>query len=120
MTHAIKPEWIFLQHATWYTGDAFARVEKILLENVLPRLLFKKTKTLLPIVGSLSMIPVKKVVLGLLNPVMSEKEKYVSSQRGSAELIWYMTDGGSLSYTNHLPSLGEERRDGQKDRDDEN
>ena len=71
---AIQSELIFLQHVTWYTGDVFTGVEKILQETFLPRLFFKSAKTLSPIVGALSMNPVKKNRIGLLNPVDSEKE----------------------------------------------
>ena len=50
-------------------------------------------------------MPVKKSGLGLLNPVMSAKEKYISSQRGSAELIWAVTGEGALSNADHLLAL---------------
>ena len=50
-------------------------------------LLFGTTKTLSPIVGALSKIPVKIYVLVLLNLVTSAKEKYPSSQQESVELI---------------------------------
>ena len=95
-------------------GGAFAGGEKMIQENVLPRLFFGKTKTLSPIVGTLSTILIKVVGLGLLNPVTSVKEKYLSSQRGSAELIRAMT-GGGFSNAHHLYMLREERCDGQKD-----
>ena len=47
---AIQPQWIFLQHVTWDTGDAFMGVEKKIRENFLPRLFFGKTKNLSPII----------------------------------------------------------------------
>ena len=40
-------------------------------ETFLPRLFFWNTKTLSPIVGTLSMMPIKVARLGLLNPVKS-------------------------------------------------
>ena len=83
-------------------------------ETFLPRLFFGKTKTLSPIVGALSTMPVKKSGLSFLNPVTSEQDKYLSSQRGSAELIWAMTGGGAFSNDDHLRTLGEERREGKK------
>ena len=61
----------FLQRVTWDTGDLFAGVEKMTRETFLPRLFFGNTKTLSPVVGALSMIPVSKAGLGLLNPVTS-------------------------------------------------
>ena len=67
--------------------------------------------------GSLSTMPVKKSGLGLLNPVTSSKEKYLRSQRGSAEIVWGVTRGGAFSNADHLRNLSEERRDGKKDRD---
>ena len=97
VVHEIQSEWIFLQRVTWDTGDAFAGVEKIIRKTFLPRLFFGNTKTLLPIVGALSNIPVKKPVLGILNPVTSEKEKYLSSQKGRAELIRAVIGGGAFS-----------------------
>ena len=86
-------------------------------ETFLPRLFFGNMKTLSPIVGTLSAMPIKVAGLDLLNPVASAKEKYLSSQRGSAELIRSVTWGGSFSNANHLRTPGEERRDGKKDRE---
>ena len=71
----IQSEWIFLQHVTWDTGNTFAGEEKMIRENVLPRLFFGKTKSLSPIVGYLSTTLVKKPGLVILNPVTSGKEK---------------------------------------------
>ena len=78
-------------------GDAFAGVEKMILEIFLPHLLFRKTKTLSPIVGALSKITVKESGLGLLNTVMSAQEKYLIYNQGSAELIWAVTGGGRVT-----------------------
>ena len=69
----IQPEWLFLQRVTWYTEDAFAGLEKIIWEAFLPRLFFRNTKPLSPIVGNLSMKPINMAGLGLLNPVTSAK-----------------------------------------------
>ena len=44
------------------------------------------------------------------------KEKYLSFQLGSEELIWAMTDGGAFSNSYHLIALREERCDGYKTR----
>ena len=87
VVHAIQSLWIFLQRVTWYTWDAFAGVEKIIWETFLPRIFFGKTKTLSPIVGAISIMPVKKAGLGLLNPVVSDQDKYLSSMQGSTELV---------------------------------
>ena len=84
------------------------------LGNLLPRIFFRKTKTLSPTVGALSTMPVKKSVLRLLNPVMSAQEKYLSSQRGNVELVHAVIEGGAFSNANHLRTLSEERRDGKK------
>ena len=66
---AIQSGWIFLQRVTKDMGQAFTGVEKLLRETFLPRLFFVKLKSLQPIVGILSTIPVKKVGLGLQDPV---------------------------------------------------
>ena len=92
-------------------------VEKIIQENLLPCLFAAKTKTLSTVVGDLSTIPVNKSGLGLLNPVMSEQEKYLSSQQGSAELVQSMNRGGELSNAYHLRNLSEEICDGKKERE---
>ena len=60
-------------------------------------------------------MPVKKSRLGLLNPVTSAKEKYLSSQRGSAELIRAMTGGGEFSNTDHIWTLEEEIHERKND-----
>ena len=77
----------------------------------------RKEKNLSPIVGALSTMPVKKSELGLLNTVTSSQEKYLSYQRGSAELVQAVTGGGEFSNADHLQTLGEERRERKKDRD---
>ena len=110
----IQSEWIFLKHLTWDTEDEFAGVEKILMETVLPCIFFRNKKPLPPIVGALSMMPVKKSGLGLLNTVTPEKEKYLSSQRRSGELIRAVTGGGAFSNDKQLLEIGEESRDVQK------
>ena len=86
-------------------------------ETLSPRLFFRKTKTLSPIVRDLITMPSKKSGLGLLNPVTSAQEKYLSSQGGSTELIWDVTVGGAFSNSDHLRTIGEEIRDGNKDRE---
>ena len=86
-------------------------------ETFLPHIFFGKTKTLSPIVGALNMMPFKKAGLGLLNPVMSSQGKYLSSQRGSKELVRVMTGGGAFSNSDHLWTLSEEVREGKKYRD---
>ena len=60
---------------------------------------------------------VKKFGLGILNPVTSYQEKYLSSTRGRAELVRSVTGGWGLSNANHLRTLSEERRDRKKSRD---
>ena len=75
-------------------------------ETFLRHIFFGKTKPLSPIVGYLSTTPSKKSVLGLLNPVTPAKEKYLSSQQGSTELIWAVMGGGAFSNANHLLALG--------------
>ena len=47
----------------------FSGVEKIIQETFLPRLFFRKAKTLSPIIEALSTMLVKKSGLGLLNTV---------------------------------------------------
>ena len=80
-------------------------------------LFFGKTKTLSPIVGYLSIVPVKKSGLGILNPVTSAQEKYLSSKWGSVELVWAVTGVGEFSSADHLYTLGEEICDGKKERE---
>ena len=117
MVRDFQSAWIFLQHATWDIGDLFAGVENMIHETFLPRFSFIKTKTLPPIVGALSMMPVRKAVLGLLSPVTSAQEKYSSSTQGSAKLTRSVMGGGEFSNANHLRTLSEERRDGKEARD---
>ena len=115
VVHEIQSEWIFLQRVTWDMGDAFTGVEKMIRETFLPCLFFVKTKTLSLVVGSLSTMLVKKSGLGLLNPVTSYQEKYLSSTRGSAELVRAVMVGKAFSNADHLQTLSEEQHDGKKD-----
>ena len=62
-------------------------------------------------------MPIKMTILGLLNKLTLAKAKYLSSQQGSAELIRSVMGGGEFSNAEHLRTLGEERRDGQKYRE---
>ena len=87
--------------------DAFAGVEKMIRENVLSPIFFGKTKYSSLIVGPLSTIPEKKSGSGLLNPVTSEKDKYLISQRATTELIRYLTGGGAFSNSDQLLELME-------------
>ena len=101
-------------------GHAFAGVEKLLQETFLPRLFFVKSKSLPPIVVTLSIIPVNKYVLGLQEPVSSSNKKYLSLLCASSELIGAVTRASECSTSNHPLSLREERRDRKKIWDDFN
>ena len=48
VVRAIQSEWIFLQHVTWYTGDAFEGVEKMILRNLFAPSFLWKDKNPLP------------------------------------------------------------------------
>ena len=85
--------------------DAFTGAEKMIQETFLPHILFRKTKTLSPIVGALSTMSVRKAGLGLLNTVTLEQEKYLRSHRESAELVLAVTGGGELSNADHLRNI---------------
>ena len=69
LVHVIQLEWILLQRVTKDMGYAFVGVENIILETFLPLLFFGKYKSLSPIVGILSTMPVKKYGLGLQDPL---------------------------------------------------
>ena len=114
VVHEIQSEWIFLQHVTWDTGDAFVGVEKMIREMFF-LIFYLERRTPPPVVGALSKITVKKTGRGLLNPVTSDQENYLSSTQGSAELVWDVTGGVAFSNADHLRNLSKERREGKKD-----
>ena len=87
VVRTIQLKWIFIQRITKNSGSVFAGVNKIIRETFLPRIFFRKTKYLSPIVEVLSAIPFKKSGLGLLNLVTSANKKCLSFQHASAELI---------------------------------
>ena len=87
------------------------------LQNLFASYFLRKDKTLSPVIGALSTTSVRKSGLGLLNPVTSAKEKYLSSTRVSAELTRAVTGGGGFSNAKHLRTLSEECRDGKDSRD---
>ena len=70
-----------------YGGGVFSRVEKMIRETFLLRLFSGKSSPLSPVVRALSIMPVNKSGLGILNPVTSVKDKYLSFQLASMELI---------------------------------
>ena len=78
VVQTMQSDWIFLQRITKNTVDGFAGVEKILRKTFLHRLFFDKAKILSPIVVSLSAMPVNKSGLGLLDPLISANERYLS------------------------------------------
>ena len=59
-------------------------------------------------------MPVKESGLGILNPVTSAQKNYLSSTRGSAELVRDVTGRGAFSDADHLRTLSEKQRDGKK------
>ena len=89
----------------------------MICKNFLPRIFFGNTKTLPPVVGDLRTMLVKKYGMGILNSLTLAQDKYFRYTRGSAELVRSVTGGGGLSNANHLWTLSEERRDGNKARD---
>ena len=103
----IQSEWIFVQRVTNNKGDKFEGVKKLLWGNIFPILFFRKAKYLTPFIGSLSMMPVKKVGLGIQNPVTFVDEKYLSSQRASTEMIQAVMGEGGFSTANILLALRE-------------
>ena len=89
------------------TWGAFSGVEKMIRETFLRRIFFGNKKNLSPIVGALSIIPINMAVMGLLSPVTSAKDNYLSYQWGSIEIIQAVIGGGSFSNADHLRTLGE-------------
>ena len=69
---AVQSEWIVLKHMMKDMGQALKGLEKVLQETFLPYLFLGILKALLPVVGALSTLPVKKSRLGLHSPVTSE------------------------------------------------
>ena len=65
VVRVIKLESIFLQRLTRNKAYVLASVEKLLQEAIFPHPFFGKSKSLTPLVCTLSNIPVKKAVLGL-------------------------------------------------------
>ena len=68
----------------------------------------RKDENPLPVVGALSTMPVRKAGLGILNPVASAQEKYLSSMWGSVELTRSVKGWGGFSNSDHLRILSEE------------
>ena len=62
----------------------------------MPCLLFRKSKYLPPIIGTLSTITVEKSSLGLQFPVTSENEKYPSSLHAISKLIGAVTGASAF------------------------
>ena len=91
-----------------------------LQESSLPHIFFEKSKTLPPVVGTISTLTVKKASLGLQNPVTSAADKYTSSICASYNMIGTVTDEMYFSTADQLLEVKEERRYGKRDWDDAN
>ena len=102
------------------TGHAFKGLENFLREIFLPCLLFGISKSLPPIVGTLSTMRVNKSGLGLQDPVKLANKKYPSFLRAICNLIGSVKGYRDFSTADHLLVLREERRDNQKIRYDAN
>ena len=87
VVRVIKLENIFLKRVTKDAGHALEGMEKFLQETFLPHLFLEKSKSLPPIVGTLSTMPVKKAVLCLQGTVTSSNERYLSFLHASSDLI---------------------------------
>ena len=116
----IQLEWIFLQHVTKGTGHTFAGAEKLIWEIFLPCLFFRKSKSLLSIVRTLSRMPVKKSGLGIQDPVTFSNNKLLSYLRASSNLIGSVTVASGFSTSDCLLGIREEKYDRKKIRDDAN
>ena len=56
------------------------------------------------------MLPLKKSILGLQSPMISEKEKYNNSLNASGELIGEVKVDQDLSTSDHIQAVKGERR----------
>ena len=108
MVHVIQSEWIFKQCMKNDTVHAFTRVEKLLQETFLPRLIFGKPKSLPPIVGTLSTMPVNKSIPGLKEPVTSDK-KIPKFDAWDQRADWGR-NGSKRIFSHRLPSGAQGRK----------
>ena len=69
---------------------AFGGFEKVVRETFLPRLFFDRSKTLPPVVGAPSMLPLK-IRSGPKNPMTSAAEKHTGSLYASCKLVGAVT-----------------------------
>ena len=76
--------------------------EKVLQENFLPSNLFGKSKTLPPVEVALSTFIVKKLCLGIYNPMASAEEKYTSLICTSYKLIDAFKGKKEFSTADHI------------------
>ena len=111
--------------------DIFAMSEKIYgtricgsgkssMRNLLPCLLFGKSKTFLPVVGTLSIFLTNKAGLVPHNPVTSTAEKCKSLLRAIYEMIGAVMGKREFSTADNLWAVKEERWDKKKYQDNAN
>ena len=80
----------------------FAGADKILWITFSPCLFFVKSKYLPSIVGTLSILPVKKDGLDLQNPVTLAKDKFLISEFACTELNRALKGESEFSTANHF------------------
>ena len=88
-------------------GKAFKLFEKILPKTNL-RLFFGRSKTLPPVLGYQSKLPVKKSGVGLQNSMTSSEDKYTSSLCASYGIIGAVKGKREFSTDNHILAVKEE------------
>ena len=82
---------------------------KVMRETFLPCLLFRKSKTRPPVVGSLSTFQLNKFGMGLRNPMMSEKDTDNSFLCAICELIGAVTGKQEFPTDDHIQAVKGDR-----------
>ena len=96
-------------------GQEFAGVEKVMREMFLPRLFFRKSKNLPPVVGTISMLPLKKDGMGLHKPVTPAVYKYINFIHAIYDLVGAVMGEREFSTADHIQAVKKERWDGKED-----
>ena len=93
------------------TEYAIKVLVKVLQEKNLLHLFFGISQAFLPVVGSLSKLPVHKYGLSIHNPVTLVPEKYKSLLHAICKLIGAVTGEMGFSTSGHIWTVEEERRE---------
>ena len=117
MVCVIQLEWIFLQHVTWNTGDAFTGVDKMIWETFFASYFLQKDEDPLPCRRISEYDAIQESWTETPEPSDISSGKVLKLHAREHRTDTGRNGGGEFSNANHLRTLSEEPLDKKKYQD---